>query len=124
MPLCLRRTPPDALLEKSHASWVMTIRSSREALNVDIDHRRFQVALKRLLPKLREWPSPYDLLAELPPRPHIPERALPDVPPEKMDADLVKVRELMASIFDGGKSLTNTVHNEKARAQANARAKV
>lgn len=106
------------------SAWELAFRASHEAVAEKVDAPRFREAFKRVYPTLREWPAPADFLAALPPRP---QRALlkelPPVSAEEREANLLRIRDLLASL-SGPKAVSDNIHNERVRAAGNEREKV
>jgi len=104
-------------------AWTAAFRLSNQALSESVDAPRFRAAFKALLPKVREWPAPAEILDLLPNRP--PQRVIdegPTVTPEQRAENLRLLRELSAGLL-GTRALAHDHHNERARAEAHARAR-
>jgi hypothetical protein len=103
----------------------MAFRASRQALSQEVDLPRFREAFVRILPTLREWPAPAEILDLLPPRP--PQKQIttdPEMTAEERAEGVRLLREfqLLASDLSETKAINHDHHNERARAEAHKRA--
>lgn len=105
-------------------TWALAFRASRQALSQEVDLPRFHEAFRQLLPRLREWPAPAEILELLPPRPR--QRALDVVTTLSEGERAEGVRMLrefqnLALGVSGKLAITDRDHNEASRANAHAR---
>jgi len=123
VPLSLKRTPMADTLPDVVVAWSAAFRLSRQALSEEVDAPRFRRAFTDVYPTLREWPAPADFIERLQPRP--PQKMIdtgPVITEEDRVANLRMLRDLQARLA-GGVALTENHHNERARAEAHARAR-
>jgi hypothetical protein len=95
--LCLRLPghPPEDLAEGAVAAWIEALTFNR-VWDQDRDRDRIRHAFRVLAASRTDWPMPMHLVEQLPP---VPERlALPAKPvsPEVAEANLARIRELLA----------------------------
>lgn len=67
----------------------------------EIDAPRIREAFESQFPKLREWPAPAAVIAAMPPRPPRPALPVPDVTPEQHQANVTKVKHMLADLVAG-----------------------
>lgn len=122
-PARLKRCPMDDLFDDTVDSWIFFFGASGQAVVQEIDEPRFWDAFRRLVPTLKEWPAPREVLDRLPSRPVQKQiESLPPVTEEKIRDDLRRFQELSKSLC--GHVNAGVVTNEKQRAEGNAREKL